>query len=70
MSLYQQEPQEVKKLVVVLVTSISMTGKKIEKNKVLEWVLYISYFVTFKNQIKTFLDSKNEVNIIKQIFAF
>ncbi len=50
---------------VVLVISISMTEKKKEK---LKPVSCIWYFVTFKDQIDTLLDSRSEVNVISQVF--
>ena len=47
---------------------MSITDKKIEKK--LEWVSCIWYFVTFKNQTETLLDSRREVNVMSQTFTF
>ena len=59
-------PWKAKKLLAVLATSTSMTKKKKEE---LEWVPYIWYFITFKDQIEVLLDSRSEINIISQVFA-
>ena len=45
-----------------------MTDKKTEKE--LEWVPYIWYSVTFKDQTKALLDLGNEVNAISPVFTF
>ncbi len=53
---------------VILTISISL----LEKKKVeLEWVSYIWYPITFKDQaqIKALLDLKKKVNVMSQIFA-
>ncbi len=55
-------PWKVKKLVAVSTTAMSMTDKKIEEE--LEWVPYIQYFVTFKDQTEALLDSRSEFNIM------
>lgn len=47
-------------------TSISM----IEKMEKWEQVPCIWYTVTFKDQTEALLDSKSEVNIISQVFAY
>lgn len=41
-----------------------MIDKKTEEK--LEQVPYIGYFVTFKDQTKTLLNSKSEVNVMNQ----
>lgn len=41
----------------------------IEKKEESEQVPYIWYLVTFKDQTKTLLDSKNKVNTMSQAFA-
>ena len=53
----------------VLATSMLMTGKK--KEEELEWVLYIWYLVTLKDedQTKALLDSKSKVNVMNLAFA-
>ena len=61
-------PQKVKKLVIVLVTSTLMIDKKTKEK--LEQVSYIRYSVTFKDQTRALLNSKNEVNAISQTLAF
>ena len=64
-SLCEKMSRQVKKLVAVLATSTSVTEKK-EK---LEWVSYIWYPVTFKDQTKALLDSRSKVNAMSQAFA-
>ena len=56
---------QAKKLVAVLATSTSVTEKKGE----LEWVLFIWYPVTFKDQTKILLDLGSKVNAMSQAFA-
>ena len=56
-----------KKLVAVLATSTSMTGKK--KEEELERIFCIWYPVTFKNQIEVLLDSGSEVKVMNPVFA-
>ncbi len=51
----------------VLATSTLMTEKKTEEE--LEWVLYIRYSTTFKDQTKVLLDLESEVNVISQAFT-
>ncbi len=51
---------------VVSATSTSITEKIEEK---LEWVSYIWYSVTFKDQTEALLDSRSEVNAMNQAFA-
>ncbi len=65
-SLCKQVPRKVKKLVMVLATSTSMTEKTEEE---LERVSYIWYLVTFKDQTEAFLDLRSEVNAMSQAFA-
>ena len=50
----------------VSTTSTSITEKTEEK---LEWVPYIWYPVTFKDQTKALLDLRSEVNIMNQVIA-
>lgn len=57
--LYKQVLKKVKKPVVVLTNSILMTEKLKEK---LEWKTYIWYFIIFKDQTETLLNSESEVN--------
>ena len=59
--------QKAKKLVAVLVTSTSRTGKKREEK--LEQVPCIWYPITFKDQIEALLNLRSEVNIINLAFA-
>ena len=66
-SLCEQVSQKTKKLVAILVTSILITGKKREEE--LEWVPYIQYPVTFKNQTEALLDSESEVNVMNPAFV-
>ena len=51
----------------VLAIFTPMTGKKEER---LEWIPYIEYLVTFKNQTKTLLNSRSKVNAINSAFAY
>ena len=51
-----------------LAISISMTSKKMEEE--LEWVSYIWYPMTFKNQVEALLDPKIKVNAMTQGFAY
>ncbi len=44
-----------------------MTKKTEEK---LEWVPYIQYSITFKNQNEALLNSESEVNAMSQVFAY
>ncbi len=60
-------PQKVKKLVAVLVISISMIENTEEKE--LEWISCIWYSVTFKDQTEALLKSGSEVNAMSQAFA-
>ena len=39
-----------------------------KKKEELEWVQYIRYFLTFKDQTKVLLDLKSKVNIMSQVF--
>ena len=55
-----------KKLVVVLATSTSMTGKKEEE---LKRVSSIWYLIIFKDQTEVLLDSKIKINPISQAFS-
>ncbi len=66
-SLCYQVSRQIKKLVVVLVTFRSITNKKTEEE--LEWVSYIWYLITFKNQTEFLLDLESEVNIMSLAFA-
>ena len=59
---------QAKKLVVVSVIIMSMTGKKTEEKK-LEQVPYIWYSITFKNQTEALLDSESKVNAMNLAFA-
>ncbi len=58
--------RQAKKLVAVLVTSMSMTDKKTEE---LKWVPCIWYPVILKDQTEALLDSGSEVNAMSQAFA-
>ncbi len=60
-------PLKVKKLVVVLATSMSMIEKKTEEK--LEQVSCIWYPVTFKGQTEALLDSGSKGNAMSQTFA-
>ena len=60
-------PKKIKKLVAVLATFTSVTGKTKEE---LEQIPCIWYPVTFKEQTETLLDSGSEVNIMSQAFAY
>ena len=50
----------------VVANSMLVTKKKEEK---FEQVFCIQYSITFKDQIDTLLDLKNEVNAMSQVFA-
>ena len=52
----------------VLATSTLMTEKK-TKEKDLEQILYIQYFVTFKDHTEVLLDLESEINTMSQIFT-
>ncbi len=58
---------KIKKQVAVLKISILMTEKK--KEEKLEWIFYIWYLITFKDQTKVLLNLRSEVNIISQVFT-
>lgn len=58
--------QNIQKLVIVLVTFILTTNKKIEK---LEYELYIQYSIIFKDMTKALLDLRSKNNVINQAFA-
>ena len=64
-SLSKQVSWQVKKLVAILATSMLVTEKKEELNR----VPYIWYLVTFKDQTEALLDLKSEVNAINRAFA-
>ena len=66
-SLCKKVPQKVKKLVVILMTSMLMTDKKTEEE--LERVFCIWYLVTFKDQTKVLQDLESKVNVMSQAFA-
>lgn len=55
-------------MVVVLATFTSMTDKKTEEK--FKWLPYIQYPVIFKDQTKALLDSKSQVNVTSQAFAY
>lgn len=61
-------PQQVKKLVAVLATFISMTKKKTKEK--LKQVPCIQYLITFKEQTEVLLDLRNKVNAISQVFTY
>lgn len=64
-SLYEKVPQIVNKLVVVLMSLMSMTYQKIEEElKELNQLPCIWYPIIFKDQIEALLNSKSEVNIM------
>ena len=65
-SIRKQLSWQAKKLVAILVTSMSITIKKEE----LEQVPYIRYPVTFKDQTEALLDSESKVNVMSQAFAY
>ncbi len=60
-------PKQIKKLVAVSTTSMSMTDKITEEE--LEQILCIWYYITFKDQTKALLDLGNKVNAMSQAFA-
>ena len=59
--------QKIKKLLMVLATSMLTTEKKTEEK--LKWVPCIWYFITLKNQTKTLLNLESKINAINQAFA-
>ena len=61
-------PEKLKKLVAVMATSMSMTGKK-TKEEELEQVPYIWYSITFKDQTEALLDFESKVNTMNPAFA-
>ena len=64
----QINTQKAKKLVTILATSTSMTGKKTNKEK-LERVPCIWYSIIFNDQIEALLDSESKVNIMNSAFV-
>ena len=67
-SLYEEVLRKAKKLVALLETSMSMTGKKTEEEE-LKRVPCIWYPVISKDQNKALLDSGSEINTINPVFA-